>query len=141
MLAAIGSIALVSCGGGGSAASKHTAAPVAAPTQHTIVGRISMTCGASTSVLLRADPTLKITDEHNTLLGTAAAVENGDAETAINLAPGSQGPQTCLFDFSVPNVPDTATFYTITATVGNQSFSHAELETSRWRADLKVTSP
>lgn len=100
-----------------------------------------MDCNASTSQPLRDNGSITLTDQTGTLLGTATAVENVNAENAIDLAPGQSGPQTCLFDFSVPNVPDTATFYTVTTALGKTSFSHAEIVALHWRADMKITSP
>ena len=93
-----------------------------------------MRCSESTSVVLRSSSKLDLTDEHNTLLGTTTVAENPTAE-GVNPSPSD-----CIFDFSVPNVPDTATFYTITTAIGSHSLSHAELVASHWRADLNVTS-
>jgi hypothetical protein len=89
---------------------------------------------------LRDNGSITLTDQTGTLLGTATAVENDAAESSAPAPVDGSGLNTCIFDFSVPNVPDTPTFYTVTTALGKTSFSHAEMVASHWRADEKITS-
>ena len=132
-------VLVTACGG----TSKHvlTTPTTTQPTSHTITGRISMICGSTSSVLI-ANGSLTLTDQSGTLLGTGTASENipaMDAAPRPTGMPASENP--CFFDFSVPNVPDTANFYTVTTALGKTSFSHAHMVASHWRADVTITSP
>lgn len=123
-------------------------------TSHTITGTITIIgqiVGSSDRTSGVIEP---IDDTFCTGGGGFDDIRNGASvvvrdQTGVTIATGNIGPGkpdpafpsvTCVFPFTVLDVPQVAFYEIEVSHRGGVSFSHAELETDNWEVDLELTS-